>query len=170
MDPGIIISMLQATVKFSDVIESVSKNTILDMTASEVVAKLKTPKKSLTRRILKFLVEKSQKSVQYRELSKSNCIYIIHEFRHAFRHMGKLMTQEGFLPDPELIFYLTPMEMKKIIRTKSIETVKKAVRRQRLIPQLNKVKYPELNYGVPKPINQNLGSRNFTGNLVSLTD
>lgn len=167
MRPGIIIEMLQATVRYSEDVSSLTKtNIIADLKPEDVVKQLKSPKKGSTKWMLTKLIPYSQRSVQYRELSKSNFIAVVHEFRKAFRHLGTMMTQEGCLSHPDLIFYLTAAELRSLMKHKNAELIKRASRRQRLHPQLNKLRYPELIQGMPQPIRKKKPSEISSDNEV----
>ncbi|XP_017878509.1 uncharacterized protein LOC108624053 isoform X2 [Ceratina calcarata] len=121
------------------------------LTAEDTIALLKTPKSSLTKWILKKAVPHSRKAVVRRELTKAILVDLIHIFRLAYRRLGKLMVLEGYLPEEDLIFFLTKEEIGQILNDHNTALVQKAFRRKRLFPRLYELRYPEINIGMPIP-------------------
>lgn len=151
MCPDFVIEMIQANVKFGKTLtEAVAAG------SHDIVDQLRTPKKKVTKFILRRLVSLLNRSVQRRELSKSNLIAIVNEFRMAFRHLGRLMVSEGRLSDPHLVFYLVPSEIERLVRKRDARLVHKASRRKRLMAQWENIQFPELATGFPEPINHQL--------------
>lgn len=168
MRPGIIIDMLQALLKFTENVESISKvNSVVSMTPAELVTKLKTPKSAITRMILRRTIKQSQIAVQRREQTKSNFISINHELRLGFQHLGNLMAKEGYLPSPDLVFYLNIRELKFLLKTRDVQLTKKAMRRQKLSQELDKERYSDLMWGLPEPINKKKVLKFESGTEVS---
>lgn len=154
MQPGLVVEMLQAILKLTEDVAALGKtNEVNSMTPSQLVAALKNKPSKLTKPILRNLVGRSQNSVQSREQTKSNFISVVHEFRLGFCHLGNMMAKEGYLPQMDLIFYLEIPELTQLLKTRDVHLVKKAMRRQKLLKELNKERYPDLMWGVPEPIN-----------------
>ncbi|KAG8192077.1 hypothetical protein JTE90_025340 [Oedothorax gibbosus] len=97
---------------------------------------------------------------------QSMVIKLVDGFRQTCHQLGKLMVQEGMLPSCDLIFFLDLEEIKEIIDTRKPGLISKAVRRSRLQPQLEKLQFPEIMKGIPKPIvkeeNVSKYSKSFT--------
>jgi len=70
------------------------------------------------------------------------------------------MVEEGYLPSPELIFHLTHYEIKVLLNTRDPSLVMKAYRRQRYHPQWEKLKFSEMQIGIPKPLEPKLPTSN----------
>ncbi|GAB0097107.1 uncharacterized protein DMENIID0001_127060 [Sergentomyia squamirostris] len=147
MRPESVIGMLQANLKFDKPPTIAAQDD-----GTDVVEQLKTPKKNTTKFFLRRLSSLLKKSVQRRELSKSNLIAVVNEFRMAFRHMGRLMVAEGRLPELQLIFYLVPGEIRQLLRKSDARLVHKAARRRRLMAQWETVQFPELATGIPQSL------------------
>lgn len=96
-----------------------------ELTASETVDRLRTPKKNATRWILKKLVPLSRSVVARREMTKSVLVSVINSLRLGYRKLGKLMVEEGRLPDVELIFFLTHQEIGLLIEKQDPMLVQK---------------------------------------------
>ena len=155
MRPGLVIEMLQGILKFAETEAALTKtNEVSAMNPGELVDALKTKPQGVTKYILRFMIQRAELAVQCREQTKSNLISAIHEFRLGFRHLGQLLTQEGFLPQPDLVFLLNLGELKQLLATRDVTLVKKAMRRQKIIHELQKDKYPDLIWGKPTPINK----------------
>lgn len=76
----------------------------------------------------------------------------MHEIRKGFRHLAHLMNREGLLPSPEIIFYLTQMEIESILNRQPGNILSKAARRKRLFPEWRKNRFDEMQFGIIKPI------------------
>lgn len=152
--PGMIIEMLQSLLKFTKDADSLGKtNDVISLTPKQIVNALKSPMGGIAKKILQRTIAWAQNAVMYREQTKSNCISVIHEFRLAYRHLGTMMVKEGYLPQPDLVFYLKRRELAQLLKSRDVHLIKKALRRKKLLPDLDKERYPELVWGVPKPIN-----------------
>ncbi|XP_042213671.1 putative phosphoenolpyruvate synthase [Homarus americanus] len=93
-----------------------------------------------------------RKAVVQREATKSLFIKVIDVLRRAYRKLGQLLVSEGRLPSPDLVFYLTHPELGVLVQGPSPSLLAKAMKRQRLHPTLNQIKFPEVNIGIPKPL------------------
>lgn len=113
-----------------------------------------------------------QTAVQRREISKSAMIAFIHEIRKAYRHLSELLYSEGLLPNTELIFYLHREEIAELIRIPARDEppinksklITKAMRRMKLFPTWSSYRFNEMNFGVVKPINNDV-NWNVDGNV-----
>ncbi len=103
-------------------------------------------------RALKFFVPKSRNGVIAREKTKSMLIRTIHAFRLAYRRLAQLLVRDGKIPEPNLIFYFTHLEVQELIRSNGAALINKAVRRRKLYPELDALVFPEISLGVPKPV------------------
>ncbi|KAG1699290.1 putative phosphoenolpyruvate synthase [Nymphon striatum] len=72
-----------------------------------------------TLKSLENLVPKSRKFVAFREQAKSLMIRTIHQYRKEFWKLAKLMVKEGRLPDPELLMFMTKLEISNLLKTRS---------------------------------------------------
>ncbi|XP_037037024.1 putative phosphoenolpyruvate synthase [Bradysia coprophila] len=165
MKPDQVIDMIQTTIKgilsYKKDITAKKK----EMTVRDIISKLKTPKKRLTRFMLSKLIPLCQKAVQLRETSKSAMIAFIHEIRKAYRHLAELLYAEGLLPNTDLIFYLHREEILELLHVPTKDEpvsinksklITKAMRRMKLFPSWASDRFNELNFGVVKPINNDV--------------
>lgn len=169
MRPAIIIDMLQSLLRLAPNVESLGKtNEVTELTPDELMQRLSAPKGFIKRRIMKWVISWSHTAVQYREEVKSCYINVINRFRLAFCRLGELMAQEGFLPSQDLIFYMTGDELRLVFESRDVNVIKKATRRQKLIPQLKKDKFGDIVEGVPRPINSKKDLKFESGTEVIL--
>lgn len=149
MQPEKVVEMIQANLKFG-VAEEVSKK----FDTENILDGLKTPLGKRAKIFLGKIIPRYHKAVQMREETKSIAISGVNELRRAFIYLGKKMVNEGLLPDKELIFHLTFREIKTLIKTRNSRLVNNAIRRQKMHPKLDELRFEEIMFGVPKPISQ----------------
>ena len=124
-------------------------------TVEEVVDGLKTPLSYIKKTLLKkYLVEKARDGVGQREEGKSLYIKVSDIFKQAYWRLAAMMVCEGRLPDERLLFFLTHYEIGKLIDSRPVRLIRLAKHRLRLWPEMNKIKYPKINIGRPKPIEE----------------
>jgi len=103
-------------------------------------------KKSIWNSILK-----ARKGVTYREFTKSKIIYVLDQFKQAYRALSEMMVDEGILPERECIYFLTQDEV-GLLLAGDRSLVKKALARKRIFPQQMELRFPYAALGVPQPI------------------
>ncbi|XP_044763689.1 prodigiosin synthesizing transferase PigC-like [Coccinella septempunctata] len=148
MDPSAVIKMLQMNCKF----ETVDKAEAV--VSKDIVNELKSPISNATKHILRFLIKRYRKAVGYREISKSTLIKTANKFRIAYKTLARKMKNRGLIPDENLIYHLTQYEIWQIIHGKNPALISKALRRQRLYPTWNKLKFPEVMMEMPVPVTE----------------
>jgi pyruvate,water dikinase len=129
----------------------------------EAVSNLKTPLTWYSRQVIKWVLGISRAAVEAREKSKSLLVRTVHQFRLAYIALAKKMVEEGRLPEPNLIFFLNFWEINTLMKTRSPKLVAKAIRRKRLHPKMDKLKFPEISFGCPQPIDET----EIDGNLAT---
>lgn len=107
--------------------------------------------KGLKRKSIWNSILKARKGVTYREYTKSRIIYVLDQFKQAYRRLAKLMVDEGILPEADCIYFLTQDEIGKLLKGDAT-FVKKALARKRLFPQQMALRFPYAALGVPQPI------------------
>ena len=119
----------------------------------EIVASLQTQTTGFQKWLFKrFFIQNAMDGVAGRELGKSCMIKVTSVFKQAYWRLADLMVQETRLPEPELLFFLTHREIGEILRTRSDRLVRLAKRRKRVFPERNKITYPKISFGLPRPI------------------
>jgi len=97
------------------------------------------------------MVLRARKGVCYREFTKARSIYVLDQFRKAYRRLAALMVKEGLLPDEECIFFLLQDEVGKLLAGDK-SYIKKAMARRRMFPVQAAMKFPYCQIGVPVPL------------------
>jgi len=99
------------------------------------------------------MIERARKGVCYREYTKSRTIYVLDQFRKAYRHLASLMVAAGMLPEEDLIFFLTQDEIGRFIGGEK-SLLKKAVARKRIFPVQQGINFPYCQMGIPVPLSE----------------
>lgn len=166
--PGLVIEMMQGILRYAESLEALTKkNEVNSMSPSELINKLNIKVGCMAKMFLRKIVKRAKTVVQCREQTKSNLVKINHHFRLGFRHLGQMMTRDGYLPSPDLIFNLSLRELQDLLKTKDVHLVKKAMRRNKIIKELDKERYPDLIWGRPVPINSKKELKFESGTEVS---
>lgn len=149
-DPKQLIKLLQSlTGNISK--DSAEKKT---KTFEEIVSNLNIPLSRKARLILKFiLLPMCRSAVRSREAAKSILIMAIHQWRKGYKRLAKLMVSEGRIPDEDLLFFMSLLEIQEILRTRSPKIISRALRRKKVYPVLDSYIFPEITSGIPKPVN-----------------
>ena len=124
-------------------------------TVKEIVDSLQTNLTRLQKFILKrSFVQSAMKGVASRELGKSYVIKVTESFKRAYWRLADMMVSESRLPEQKLLFFLTHREIGELLQHRSARLVRLAKKRKRVLPEMNKIKYPKINFGLPKPIKE----------------
>ncbi|KAL1502561.1 hypothetical protein ABEB36_007686 [Hypothenemus hampei] len=151
LNPSLLIPVIQANTKnMQDVAKKQPK------TIEQIINELETPVNFVTRKILTYTLTNLRKAVGRREKSKSYLIQSFHKTRLAYHKLAKVMVLEGLLPSENLVFHLTKYELGQVVHRRSPCLINKAMRREKLHSKWNKIKFPELNYGMPQPENDEI--------------
>ncbi|XP_049875010.1 uncharacterized phosphotransferase YvkC-like isoform X2 [Pectinophora gossypiella] len=118
----------------------------------EIIASLKTPQKSSTRKVLSWLLPLCRRTVRHREITKANLILAIHKLRLALLRLGKLMVKHWYLPEEDLIFHFRMHELKQYLINRDPVLLRKAYQRRQYHPSWCKLKFTETNKGWVQPL------------------
>jgi len=97
------------------------------------------------------LIDKARKGVCFREYTKAKVIFVLDQFKQAYRQLAIMMVNEELLPDVECIYFLKQKEVGELLKGNQ-SLVKKAMARRRLFPQQQKLKFPYAQLGIPEPL------------------
>ena len=124
-------------------------------TIDEIVDSLQTQLTGIQKVILKrFLVQAAMKGVASRELGKSYIVKVTEIFKRAYWRLADMMVSESRLPEQKLLFFLTHREIGELLEHCSARLVRLAKKRKRILPEMNKIRYPKINFGLPQPVNE----------------
>nr|XP_039272372.1 putative phosphoenolpyruvate synthase isoform X1 [Styela clava] len=125
------------------------------MSTEEVIKKLRTPVSSFVRFLLKWAIPRARKSVGGREWGKSKAVDICDRFKKAYWTLSSMMEKEEYLPDGDLMFFLTHGEIGKLLRTRSAQLVTRALRRRRAHGHAQELLFDDFSERIPiSPISQ----------------
>ncbi|XP_067905233.1 rifampicin phosphotransferase-like isoform X2 [Heterodontus francisci] len=134
-----------------------SSKTVVEKVAlspEEAVDSIKSPVTWLRKFILRLILPEARKAIADRELLKAEAIRMNDVFKVAYWKLAKLMVQEGYLPDEDLLFFLTHSEIGQVLQQRSAALVTKAQRRRKLLGKQMGLQFNEMNVGKPVPIDQ----------------
>lgn len=146
-DRGPVLNTLKVLAGSGEVTEQ-SQRLSLD----QKLASFKTPLSDGTKRFLGFIGPIIHNLTSYRETAKDRLIKRTDEIRQAYKKLAKSMAFSGYLPDVELIYYLSHYEIGQLLLTRSPLLIQKATRRRRLRNSWEDIQYGLLHSGVPKPV------------------
>lgn len=135
--------------------ESCAKNYSRNKVSTNVLDSISTPMTGIRRKLLSWAMAGSRRGICQRERAKSLLIQMYHCMRLGYRRLAEMMVEEGLLPDPNLIFFLTHEEIGTFINTRSASMLRRAKQRQRVYAQTDQMKFPELIDGYPTPNDEN---------------
>ncbi|GAB6030504.1 hypothetical protein CHUAL_007366 [Chamberlinius hualienensis] len=151
LDPTQIVTVVKNMLKAPTL--SVDKK---EKTLDDVISGIKTPLGPIQRRLLRWVLAKGRRGVCNRELTKSMVIKVYHGLRLGYRRLGKLMVEEGLIPDANLILFLSLDEIDRLLKTRSPLLIQRAKQRMRLHSYMDKLKFEEMITGFPVPIDDNV--------------
>ncbi|XP_072378304.1 rifampicin phosphotransferase-like [Diabrotica undecimpunctata] len=143
-NPSQVIAMIQANLG----VERKEKDR---MGIDEIIKNLKSPKSSITRLIVKFLMKKIRVAVGIREQTKSVLVLAVDKLRRAYRNLSSQMVLNGILPHKDLIYHLTHEEVKLLIKSRNPLLISKAMLRQKLYSKWKAMRFAEVMFGLPEP-------------------
>ncbi|XP_050499805.1 uncharacterized phosphotransferase YvkC isoform X1 [Diabrotica virgifera virgifera] len=143
-NPSQVIAMIQANLG----VERKEKNR---MDIDEIIKNLKSPRSSMTRFLVKFLLKKMRVAVGIREQTKSVLVLAIDKLRKAYKNLSIQMVLNGILPHKDLIYHLTHEEIKMLIKSKNPLLISKAMLRQKLYSKWKAMRFAEVMFGLPEP-------------------
>ncbi|KAG1682232.1 putative phosphoenolpyruvate synthase [Nymphon striatum] len=149
MDPSKLVPPLQTIVRSRNKVENKKLN------IDEALDRLQTKMTAKQRKSLRKQVLKAREFVGLREEAKSLLIRTIDQYRKQWRKFAKKLVTEGRLPDENLLFFMSFEEIEDLLETRSAKIIQRAVRRKRLHPQLERLRFPEICIGIPRPIQDN---------------
>uniref|UniRef100_A0A4W3IUY6 Uncharacterized LOC103175934 n=1 Tax=Callorhinchus milii TaxID=7868 RepID=A0A4W3IUY6_CALMI len=147
-EPAKVIPAIQAALQSSK-----ARSKKLALSPEEAIASIKSPITWLGKLILSWVLPKARKAVASRELSKSAAVQTNDKFKIAFCHLAQLMVQEGLLPDVDLLFFLSHLEIRKVLLYRSPALILRAQSRRRLLVKQMALQFEEINIGKPIPRN-----------------
>lgn len=101
--------------------------------------------------IIRRLLPLAHAAIRSREHTKSALVAVTTRFKHAYRALGALVTEEGLLPDPDAVFFLTHGELGELIHGRR-ELGGLAVQRRRVLDYQMPLHFPQVFKSRPEPL------------------
>ena len=101
--------------------------------------------------IIGRLLPLAHAAVRGREHTKSGLVYVINEFKRAYRRLGDKMAAQGLLADGDAVFFLRHQEIGRLVRGES-SLAQVAVSRRPVIDYQMPLRFPEVFMGRPEPL------------------
>ncbi|UYV64699.1 hypothetical protein LAZ67_3001700 [Cordylochernes scorpioides] len=149
-----------------DIIRSANKETFINLDVKAATRMLQEDNGNLGHSFRSFLRRHAHRSFKEFDLStrpwgenpeklvmslQSYLIRNVNLIRKPLRRLGLLLQEEGKLPDPELVLFLTYDEITQLVHAHVPYIVNKVRHRQRLFKKMDKLNFPEINSGIPRP-------------------
>ncbi|MCR9106433.1 MAG: PEP-utilizing enzyme [Gammaproteobacteria bacterium] len=114
---------------------------------------------------LRWVLPKAHNAIRRREHTKSQLVEVAHRYKIAFRHLGRLLEQEGALPDADLVNFFSIAELARIVPNPQPADVELAQQRRLALDYQQRFEFPEISVGIPAPLQPEVLS-NTDGVLV----
>ena len=102
--------------------------------------------------ILRKLLPIAHNAVRRREHTKSMLVMVTHRLKRGYRHLAKLLVDEGHLPDADLVFFLRHKELIEFTNNPTAEWVSKAEQRRVAFSFHEKMEFDDIYVGKPEPV------------------
>ena len=101
---------------------------------------------------LRWVLPKAHNAIRRREHTKSQLVDVAHRFKSAFRHLGKLLQEEGKLPDADLVNFFSVKELPAFVAGPDTGAVDRAIARREALTYQQQFEFPEISVGLPQPM------------------
>lgn len=103
-------------------------------------------------RALRWLLPAAHKAIRQRESTKSMLVEATYRLSLGYRHLGKLLQQEGKLPEEDLVFFLSREELADFCRDPGEEIAELCQRRRRTLEFQQKLEFEDVYVGFAEPL------------------
>jgi phosphohistidine swiveling domain-containing protein len=103
-------------------------------------------------RSLRWVLPRAHNAIRRREHTKSQLVDVAHRFKGAFRHLGKLLQEEGALPEADLVNFFSVAELSDFIASPVPAAVDRAISRREALAYQQQFEFPEISVGIPQPM------------------
>lgn len=108
----------------------------------------------IKRTILRTMISTARKAVARREITKAYSIKMVDTIRKGYHALAQKMLESGLLDDTDQIYFLTHEEIRQLIIDASPSWKLKANKRRDILPELDKLRFEEVSFGIPEPLDQ----------------
>ncbi len=103
-------------------------------------------------RALRWLLPRAHNAIRQREHTKSLLVEATHRLKRGYRHLGKLLVEEGRLPDADLVFFLTHDELKAYCASPGGDITAITSGRRKVLAFQEKMEFDDVYVGSPEPL------------------
>lgn len=114
-------------------------------------------------RAVALLTRMARQAVRSREETKSGLVAVTTGFKQAYRTLGKLLVQEGLLPDHDAVFFLTHEELGRLARNAETALATTALARREAFAQQETYEFPDVFQGEPTRLRLDLAAADSKG-------
>jgi phosphohistidine swiveling domain-containing protein len=101
---------------------------------------------------LRWILPRAHDAIRRREHTKSQLVDTAHRFKCGFRHLGKLLQDEGALPDADLVNFFSTGELPAFVANPNTAAVERAQARRAALAYQQQFEFPEISVGMPQPL------------------
>ncbi len=157
-NPQLLIQTIQTRVKLGEIRHPVHETSKAGFDALKQLPLVK-------RSIIRSLIPTARKAVSNREITKALSIRMVNTVRKGYRLLAKQMTEAGLLNDSDLIYFLTHDEIGRLLTDQDPGWIAIAEKRRNLLPELDKLIFNEVCFGIPEPLVQEIDTEIKDGQL-----
>ena len=144
-NPGQLIQYLQTQVRTGEV-----RHVTHDVNAGIREALKHLPR--FKRAMLKSIIPTARKAVARREITKGLSIKMVDTVRKGYQAFAVRLGEAGLLDDRDQGYFLTHEELGQLITDRSPSWKAIAGRRREILPELDKLVFEEVCFGIPEPL------------------
>lgn len=100
---------------------------------------------------LKWLLPHAHKAIRQREQTKSMLVDATYRLKCGYRHLGKLLSEQGLLEDEDLVFFLSREELSSFCRSPDKEMAALTILRRRTLEFQEKLEFEDVHVGFAEP-------------------
>jgi pyruvate,water dikinase len=108
----------------------------------------------MKRTILRSLISTARKAVARRESSKAYSIKMVSKVRKGYQALAQQLVETGLLDDTDQVYFLTHEELGKLIIDHQPSWKITANKRRILLPELDRLVFEEVSFGIPEPLEE----------------
>jgi rifampicin phosphotransferase len=101
---------------------------------------------------LRWILPKAHDAIRRREHTKSQLVDVAHRFKRGFAHLGKLLVEEGALPDADLVNFFSVAQLQDFVAQPDAVGVASAIARRDALTYQQRFEFPEISVGAPQPL------------------
>ncbi len=163
-DPESLIRLLQRSAALSGKAAEPASRTNQHDDAGSLLSRYSAKTRFIVCRVLPSV----RRCVVARENSKSLCIRLQYQFKRAYLHLGKLLSDQGLLDDPDQVFFLTHQELGTLIEEPGAWGRETAQKRRELFPSMFDFQFDDFTWGIPEPMGSAVETAERGGTLQGI--